>query len=101
MPARHPILVVCFSLLLLPHYAHAQWRTSISRDEMTGEKSCHAQSAVTGPTSPMGFPYNDLTAWLGIGHKGTKEWAYIGFTQAPNLADGDVGDGYSDLSNED
>ncbi|WP_342632179.1 zinc ribbon domain-containing protein [Marinobacter alkaliphilus] len=71
-----------------------EWRTFESSDEMTGEKSAYAVSPNAEPTQRMGFPYGDVEAWLGIGCDASSEWAYIGFTQAPNLINGEIGDGY-------
>lgn len=71
------------------------WRNSVSTDPLTGKKSSYAGSPRVEPTKPMGFPYNDVEAWLGIGCDGTSEWAYIGFSSAPNLTDTDTQDGYS------
>lgn len=71
-----------------------EWRTFESSDEMTGDKSAYAVSPNAEPTQRMGFPYGDVEAWLGIGCDASSEWAYIGFTQAPNLTDGEIEDGY-------
>jgi len=72
-----------------------RWTTSTSRDEMTGERSCYAASPRTGPQKAMGFPYGDVQAWLGVGHDSDDEWAYVGFSESPNLTDTETKDGYN------
>jgi arsenate reductase-like glutaredoxin family protein len=62
-----------------------QWETSTSVDEMSGKHQAFARSPIVSPTKPMGFPYSDVQAWLGVGCDGSNEWAYIGFTESPNL----------------
>lgn len=61
---------------------------------MTGEKSSYAISPRATTTKPMGFPYAGVEARLAVGCDASSEWAYISFTQAPNLNDGDIKDGY-------
>lgn len=71
------------------------WSTRTSSDQMTGEFSAYASSPISFPTEVMSFPYSDVRAWLGIGCKGQREWAYIGFSASPNLANTSTEDGYS------
>lgn len=77
-----------------PKAAPKEWSTHVSTDEMTGEGSAYAHSRDKSPAPPMGFPYHDTEAWLGFGCDGTKEWGYVGFSDAPNLVDTDTRDGY-------
>ncbi len=72
----------------------AQWTTSTSVDEMTGHTSAYAHSPKAKPTERMGFPYSDIQAWLGFGTDGVDEWAYVGFSTAPNLTGTNTQDGY-------
>ena len=95
--SQSALVVGAVALLLLPGQSAAKWSTSVSKDAMTGEKSCYAHSASTGPTERMGFPYNDVKAWIGIGSDGRSEWAYVGFSDSPNLTDTDIGDGYTKI----
>lgn len=90
-------LVIVAVVNLLPIHSFAQWTISISNDEMTGKSSCYASSPATGPTKPMGFPYHDVTAWLGIGADGKREWVYVGFSESPTLTGTDIGDGYNTI----
>lgn len=71
------------------------WRTTSSKDEMTGKVSAHAQSPTVYPTSKMSFPYEDVRGWMGVGCDGKNEWVYVGFSSAPNLNDTDTEDGYN------
>lgn len=71
-----------------------QWRVSSSADQMTGERSVYASSRRVSPTASMGFPYNDAEAWLGFGCNGRSEWAYVGFSDQPNLIGTDTESGY-------
>lgn len=98
MRIRNSIVPICIiAILLISGQVSAQWQTSVSTDEMTGKKSCYAHSNSIAPVKQMGFPYQDVQAWIGIGSDGGSEWAYIGFSEAPNLADTDIGDGYSTI----
>jgi hypothetical protein len=63
-------------------------------DEMTGDRSAHAISRRTSPTERMGFPYSAVQAWLGVGCDGVEEWAYVGFSGAPNLTGTTSRDGH-------
>lgn len=75
--------------------AYAKWNTSISKDEMTGQRSSYATSTTVRPTKIMSFPYGDTVAWLGIGCDGESEWVYIGFSDSPNLNGTEIEDGYN------
>jgi|TARA_B100001971_G_scaffold206324_1_gene224930 RNA polymerase subunit RPABC4/transcription elongation factor Spt4 len=73
------------------------WRTSNSTDQITGERSAYASSPRTTSTTPMEFPYSDAQAWLGVGCDSDSEWAYVGFTDSPNLVDDETRDGYNEI----
>ena len=61
---------------------------------MTGEISAYASSPAVPATVRMSFPYSDTESWLGFGCNKGSEWAYIGFTAAPNLTGTGTNDGY-------
>jgi hypothetical protein len=86
------LLVFVLSFMV---YASGQWDTFVSKDEMTGEKIWYASSPSVGPTEKMGFPYGSIKARIGIGYDGEDEWGYVGFTEAPNLNDTSIEDGYN------
>ncbi|MCK7597208.1 hypothetical protein M0G74_07965 [Microbulbifer sp. CAU 1566] len=71
------------------------WASSTSKDEMTGELQAYASSPTIGPKKQMTFPYQGVNAWLGVGCDIDSEWAYIGFSGAPNLSDTQTEDGYN------
>lgn len=77
--------------------SHAEWGTSISKDEMTGAKSAFATSEYVFPTKKMEFPYSNTKAWIGVGCDGKSEWAYVGFNNSPNLNKTETQDGYSSI----
>ena len=72
-----------------------KWSQTTSTDEMSGKKKSFAHSPLTLPEKEMSFPYGGVEAWLGIGCDGKNEWAYVGFSSSPNLANTDTEDGYS------
>ncbi len=74
------------------------WRTSSSKDKMTGKASSYANSPRANPTKMMSFPYSDVSSWMGVGCDGEDEWVYFGFNNAPNLANDETKDGYSLIS---
>lgn len=81
--------------LLMAESVNAKWRSFSSKDEMTGEVSCYAVSPRVSATETMGFPYHDITAVLGVGVKDNSEWAYVVFSNSPNLVDTEIEDGYN------
>ena len=86
---------------LIPEPTHTPeplWKTTTSTDEMSGETSFYTSSPNTSPTRPMGIPYDDVEAWIGVGCNKTDEWAYFGFSTAPNLVNTDTQDGYDKIS---
>lgn len=81
-------------LLSVPLSANAQtWYVSTSKDEMTNEVSAHAHSPSTTATKPMEFPYRGVTGSLSFGCDGQDEWAYISFSESPNLTDTEAQNG--------
>jgi len=62
---------------------------------MTGDKSAYAISPSTGSTREMKFPYSGTRAALSIGCDSSSEWAYVKFSQAPNLMNTETKDGYN------
>jgi len=62
---------------------------------MTGKTQAFAFSESVPPTRAMGFPYSDVKGWVGVGCDGSSEWAYFGFTTAPNLSGDETKDGYN------
>lgn len=90
-------LSITFFMLTGLHLS-AQWDVSSSKDEMTGEISAYCSSKLTAATERMDFPYGDVKGWLGVGCDGNSEWAYVGFTTAPNLQNTTTKDGYNLVS---
>jgi hypothetical protein len=74
------------------------WRTSSNVDQMTGKRQVYATSPTVPPTTKMDSPYRDVEAWLGVGCDGKSEWAFIGFTTAPNLTDTETESGYNRIN---
>ena len=74
------------------------WTHSTSKDKMTGKQSAYAFSHNVKSTKNMKFPYSDVNAWLGIGCDSDSEWAYIGFSKAPNLNNTRNIDGHNEIS---
>lgn len=92
------LLLILAAVSGLPTTASAQWRQSTQTDEITGERSVFAISPRVGATRAMSFPYSDTRAWIGFGCTETSEWAYLGFSEAPNLTDSETGDGFNRVS---
>jgi hypothetical protein len=85
--------------LALPSAKAERWHHSVSKDEMTGKLQSYATSPSSSPNEPLAFPYGDVQGWLGFGCDRQDEWAYIGFTDSPNLIDTTPqSGGYSTLS---
>lgn len=75
-----------------------QWENTTSVDKMTGAKEFYATSPITRASEPMSPPYGDVRAWLGVGCNQKREWAFVGFSTAPNLTDTQTKSGYSEIS---
>ena len=71
------------------------WTNSSSKDEMTGKRSAYTISILVKSKKPMSLPYAGVKAWIGVGCDKNSEWAYIGFTESPNLVDTEIEDGYN------
>ena len=71
------------------------WRLLRSKDEMTNEESIYIRSSSFSSISPMEFPYQSVTSWIGIGCKKDSRWVYIGFSESPNLSNTQTEDGYN------
>jgi hypothetical protein len=74
-----------------------QWAVQTSVDKMTGKAKVFAVSPTVTSTEAMGSPYGNVKAWMGIGCDGKDEWAYVGFSTAPNLTDTETKSGYSEI----
>lgn len=94
---RHVIAVMTLVWLAsVPVEVSGQgWDSFTKKDEMTGEVEAYATSARTTATESLDFPYRGVEVWLGFGCDGQDEWAYIGFSQEPNLTDTETHDGYN------
>jgi len=73
------------------------WRTTASRDEMSGEQSRFAMSPTVESTRPMNFPYRGTTATLAVGCNKSSEWAYFNFSNAPNLNRTQIRDSFNEI----
>ena len=90
------IIFVC-ALMLNGLQLFAQWKVTQEREMPMRANSC-CTSKDASPTERMDFPYGDVKGWLGVGCDGNSEWAYVGFTTAPNLANTTTKDGYNLIS---
>ena len=90
------IIFVC-ALMLNGLQLFAQWKVTQEREMPMRANSC-CTSKDASPTERMDFPYSDVKGWLGVGCDGNSEWAYVGFTTAPNLQNTTTEDGYNRIS---
>lgn len=78
------------SALVVSYIAHSSavasdWRFKTSNDEMTGEIRAFAFGPSAAPTKPLEFPYRNIRSWMGFGCDRKGEWAYVGFSESPNI----------------
>lgn len=78
-----------------PKSQRPSWRHNTQRDAMTNKLSSYASSPRVEARDRMTFPYSDVVAWLAVGCDYSSQWAYFGFSTAPNLNDTETEDGYS------
>lgn len=79
------IFSATLSIILLTPIVSAQWTTSQSEDEMSGVKMSFAFSPHVESTTRMRMPYTGTTGRLAVGCNDNSEWAYIVFSETPNL----------------
>ena len=77
------LLIVALALLAGNAFA---WNVTTKKDPMSGKVSAYAISPSFGALGKMSFPYSDVKSWIGFGCEGLSEWAFIGFSSGPNLA---------------
>ena len=74
-----------------------KWEVTSDTDRMTNATQWFATSPTVSSMDPMSAPYNDTQAWLGVGCDGKSEWAYVGFSDSPNLTNTNIHNGYSSI----
>ena len=72
-----------------------EWKTTISKDEMTGKFSAYAYSPTAYPSPKMEFPYGDVSSWMAVGCNVESKWVYFGFSDQPNLTNDETESGYN------
>jgi len=72
------------------------WSQSVSDDPMTKKRSLFFASPLYTSVKPMGFPYEDTQTQMNIGCTRGDMWSYMYFSNAPNLTNVDVKDGYNE-----
>jgi len=93
---KKTILAIIMSTVVIPSLSPAAaWDVSSSVDEMTGQSSAYATSPTVTATKEMSFPYKKTTSWVGVGCNSKSEWAFIGFTNSPNIIGDTTRDGYN------
>lgn len=89
-------MILIFLFVVIPQLSFANsWDFSVDKNAMTGEKSVYVSSPTTLTIKSMDFPYSKTKGWIGVGCKNGKQWAYFGFSVAPNLINSTTEDGYS------
>lgn len=95
--------LIALVLTILPGmYALADWSVVTQTDDMTGVSTQIAISDSTKSVSPMGFPYQDTTAFVAVrcnlNNKGERfYWPFIIFSSSPNGAGDNIGSGESEI----
>jgi len=90
------LLAILIGAISMPVFG--QWFTSIPEGGETGEQNNFAHSPLVVATPYMMFPYDKLTAWIGVGCDSSEEWALFGFSAAPVLLDTATEEGYHRIS---
>lgn len=72
----------------------SNFRLSSDEDAITGEFTFYAISNSHRSISRMQWPYHNTESWIGYGCGKDAEWLFLGFSDAPNLTNTDVRDGY-------
>lgn len=103
-PMKKPVVLAPLFMLLVvggaPLTAEAQeWSWHTSGDKMTGEIRAFATSPDVNATEPLDFPYRGMEAELYFGcNRQGDEWAYIAFSEEPNITDTETYDGWDGFS---
>lgn len=72
-----------------------EWTTFDTKDEMTEGQRFFAISPSVTSTRPMSFPYTGVTTSLAVGCDKSNSWAYLVFSESPNLTNDETKDGYN------
>jgi hypothetical protein len=75
----------------------SDWSAWSSKDEMSGNIAGYASSKKFPSSNTMDFPYSNTKAFLGVGFSSNSEWAYVGFTNAPNLTGSNTKSDYDEI----
>ena len=96
--SRRFITLVAILIGAISMPAFGQWLTFIPEGGEIGEQNNFAHSPLVVATPYMMFPYDKLTAWIGVGCDSSEEWALFGFSAAPVLLDTSTEEGYHRIS---
>lgn len=88
-------VIACLVTVSANAQTASTWNVLTDTDEMSGEKSAYTITKYVAPTKPMRSPYGDTKAGLGVGCNRKSEWAYVVFTNKPNITDDITEDGYN------
>lgn len=97
MDFKYVKLMILFGLgltVLLPSKVDAQWRMINFVNEFGEVTDRGAVSASVKSIRPMSFPYQDVEATIFV----DCNRAWIRFSEAPNLLDGDINNGYTNYN---
>jgi len=70
------------------------WKSHAYVTDLEKEKRAYVESKTVVSDRPMDFPYTNTTATLNVVKNSSSTWAYIEFSQAPNVVGTDTQNGY-------
>ena len=88
MPPKSRLFITLLAILsgAISMPVSGQWFTSVPEDGIAGEQNNFAHSPMVVAMPYMIFPYDKLTAWIGVECDGSDEWALFGFSAVPVFA---------------
>lgn len=87
------ITLISSPVVLAQSGTNSDWSNFTSEDKMSGKIQAYATSKWVESEDPMDFPYEGTEGLLGFGCDGEDEWAYIKFTNQPNITNDEPQDG--------
>ena len=71
------------------------WRSHAYITDLEKEKRAYVSSNVVTSDSKMDFPYTNTTAQINVVKNNRSTWAYIEFSNPPNIVNAETEDGYN------
>ena len=93
------LIITTLSMIFISFGANAysDWKSSQSKDEMTGKETFYIFTSWASSKYPMSFPYSKTKSVIGVACNKDSIWSYFMFTTQPNITKSETKDGYNKI----